>query len=182
MPTSGKHSEQTYNHRIESWVYADAAEREGASGFFAADVGRIAFQESDSTYWRLTATTPTWVIVGGADAKVAILTVEGDLAGTVTGHIRIYNLLGRDVTIHKVFVAADTAPSGADIIVDVNQNGTTIFTDQAHRPHVAAGANTGSTTTIDEPTWQDGHYLTADIDQIGSGTPGSNISIFILYS
>ena len=48
------------NHRLESWVYATAAARTGASGFVSGDIGRIAYQTDNGTYWRLTAITPTW--------------------------------------------------------------------------------------------------------------------------
>jgi hypothetical protein len=44
----------------ETWTYATAAARTGATGFVAGDVGKIAYQTDDGTYWRLIATTPTW--------------------------------------------------------------------------------------------------------------------------
>jgi hypothetical protein len=54
------HSQSTANHILESWTYANAAARTGATGFVATDVGRIAYQSDNGSYWRLTATTPTW--------------------------------------------------------------------------------------------------------------------------
>lgn len=48
---------------IRAWdfFYATAAERTGATGFTAADVGKIAYQDGNpGTYWKLTAVTPTW--------------------------------------------------------------------------------------------------------------------------
>jgi len=48
-------------HSVVSYVYADATERTGATGFTAADVGKIAYQTDTTTYWFLTATTPTWL-------------------------------------------------------------------------------------------------------------------------
>jgi len=57
------HSELTYadNHIAHAYEYASAAARTGASGFVAADVGKIARQTDNETFWILTATTPTWV-------------------------------------------------------------------------------------------------------------------------
>jgi hypothetical protein len=55
-----RHQDLTLTHRLETWVYADAAARTGATGFVAGDIGRIAYQSDNGTYWRLTATTPTW--------------------------------------------------------------------------------------------------------------------------
>src|SRR4029077_6953969 len=57
-----RHQDLTLNHRLESWVYANAAARTGATGFVAGDIGRIAYQTYTGQYWRLTATTPTWAL------------------------------------------------------------------------------------------------------------------------
>jgi hypothetical protein len=44
-----------------TWFYATAAARTGATGFVAGDIGKIAYQDgSPGSYWKLTATTPTW--------------------------------------------------------------------------------------------------------------------------
>ncbi len=47
-------------HPVHNFVYADASARTGASGFLATDVGMVAKQTDDDTYWVLIATTPTW--------------------------------------------------------------------------------------------------------------------------
>ncbi len=53
-------------HIPHQWTYPDAATRTAATGFVAADVGKLARQLDTNTLWLLTATTPTWVQVGGA--------------------------------------------------------------------------------------------------------------------
>lgn len=53
-----RHQDLTLNHRLESWVYADAPTRVAALGFVAGDVGRIAFQTDTGQYWRLIDDTP----------------------------------------------------------------------------------------------------------------------------
>ncbi len=110
-----------------------------------------------------------------------IFTMEGNVS-VVDNPLRIYNASGGTRTISKVFLAVNTAPTGAAIIVDIHKNGTTIFTTQSNRPQIAADANTGYTTTIEVSTWADGAYLTMHIDQIGSTTPGSDLTVIILYS
>ena len=93
----------------------------------------------------------------------------------------IYNRTGSDKTIEEVFLSAGTGPTGSAIIVDVNKDGTTIFTNQAHRPQIAAGQTTGYTDDIDVPVWGNGSYLTVDVDQIGSGVPGANVVVHVVY-
>jgi hypothetical protein len=97
-----------------------------------------------------------------------------------SGKVRIYNKLGTTMTISQVFLAVNIAPAGAAVIVDVHKNGTTIFTDQVHRPQIADGQNTGFTTTIDVTTFADGDYLTADTDQIGNAS--DTLTVHVVYS
>lgn len=108
----------------------------------------------------------------------AVFAVDGTIS-IGTGHLRIYNITGASRTITKVEIAVDTAPTGTAVIIDVNVNGTTIFTTQANRPQIAVGSNFGSTTSIDQNVFADGDYLQADIDQIGSGA--AYLTIHVTY-
>lgn len=86
-------------------------------------------------------------------------------------------------TIIGVRLTANTAPAGAAIIVDVNKNGTTIFTTAANRPTIADGANSGGPGVApDVSTLAAGDYLTVDIDQVGSGTAGSDLTVCVIVS
>lgn len=103
-------------------------------------------------------------------------------AGTikvVAGTHRLYNDTGRTLTIRTVRASLGTAPTGADVIIDVNKNGTTIFTTQSARPTVAATTNTG----VGVPAvvaWPAGQYLTIDIDQIGSTVAGADLTVAVV--
>lgn len=48
-------------HSVLAYVYANAAARTGATGFTSADVGKIAQQADDSSFWLLLDTVPTWL-------------------------------------------------------------------------------------------------------------------------
>lgn len=114
-------------------------------------------------------------------SRTMIQYVPGVLV-TQTGVTRIYNNTGMPFVIQKVFLAVNTAPTGAAIIADVNRNGTTIFTAQANRPQIAVSAFTGYSTAINMPLFADGDYLTVDIDQVGSTVAGSELTFHIIYS
>lgn len=76
-----------------------------------------------------------------------------------------------------------TAPVGANIIVDVNKNGSTIYTTQANRPAITAGQNAGGPgTTPDVTALAAGDYLSIDIDQVGSTTAGSDLTVAIIVT
>jgi len=83
-------------------------------------------------------------------------------------------------TIRSIRAAVGTASTGASIICDVNKNGTTIFTTQANRPTIAANStSTSGAATPDITSVSAGDILSVDIDQVGSTTPGSDLTIVI---
>lgn len=86
-------------------------------------------------------------------------------------------------TIIGVSAAVNSAPIGADIIIDVKKNGTTIFTTQANRPKILAGANAtaAEVTNMNVTSISTGDYVTIDINQVGSTNPGSDLTVFVRY-
>lgn len=88
------------------------------------------------------------------------------------------------VTILGVSAAVNTAPTGASILVDVNKNGTTIFTTQGNRPSIAAAgyATAAEVTNMDVTAFAAGDYCTVDVDQIGSTVAGSDLVVLVRYS
>jgi hypothetical protein len=105
----------------------------------------------------------------------------GDIT-VVSSNLRWYNRTGRTRVIHGAWVGAGTPPTGADIIVDLFKNGTTIFTTQTNRPRVLGGTNGGTLAVPDDQTFADGDYLTVSVDQIGSATPGADVTVGIVVS
>ena len=62
-------------HVIHAFTFADAAARTGATGFVAADVGKVAKQTDDDSYWILTVITPVWQQLADPDlSDIAALT------------------------------------------------------------------------------------------------------------
>lgn len=88
-------------------------------------------------------------------------------------------LVGVAGTIVDVRAYVDTSPVGAALIVDVNKNGVTLFTTQGNRPTVADGAKPSTTVLPDFVAVAAGDRLTVDVDQIGVGTPGSDLYVAI---
>ena len=129
------------------------------------------------------ATNKTYV----DDAIMAAAPVQTDgwfYSGTVAvgaGTFRLYNDSGATRTISLVRATVGTAPTGSSLIVDVNKTGTTIFTTQGNRPTIAAGTDT-DTGVPDVTTWEDGTYLTADVDAVGSTIAGADLVITVVWS
>jgi hypothetical protein len=106
---------------------------------------------------------------------------EGNLS-TGTGTIRWYNDTGRSITLQSARGSVGTAPTTQSILIDINNNGTTVWSTQANRITIAAGTNTDEGGAFDDSTIADGEYITVDIDQVGSGTVGADLSVTIWYT
>lgn len=81
-----------------------------------------------------------------------------------------------------VTAAVGTAPAGASIILDINKNGTTMYTTQGNRPTIAAAGTYVTATNPDVTTWAAGDRLELEVDQKGSGTAGSDLTVVIGYT
>jgi hypothetical protein len=119
------------------------------------------------------------ITIAAAVAKhTAAIKYDGTIS-TGVGATRLYNDTGATWTIYAVRATVETAPTGGQVIVDVNKNGTTIFTTQANRPTIAAsGLTSGKVTNMDVTTVADGDYLTVDIDT--TTAPAANLTVQIV--
>ena len=116
--------------------------------------------------------------VAGKHKLTTLGTVEGDIALGETP-FKIYNRFGVTRTITEIFLVVATAPTGADLIVDIKVDGVSIFSGSL--ASIADAAVTGVQTTINAPSWAAGSYLTWEVTQVGSTTPGANLVIHITH-
>lgn len=86
-------------------------------------------------------------------------------------------------TISSITGIIVTANTGASVLVDVNKNGTTVFTTQSNRLTVPASTTTIQTSgTIQVTSVTGGDVISMDIDQIGSTIPGADLSVQIVLT
>ena len=93
------------------------------------------------------------------------------------GAMRWY--VDQSYTISTVLASVGTAPTGANLIFDVNKNGTTIFTTQGDRPTIVAGEFVDLASTPAVTGLVSGDYLTVDVDQVGSTLAGGQAVVRI---
>lgn len=110
-------------------------------------------------------TTLTFAVVG-------TLTTGTDKAPTICAPCTL--------TIVKVKICVKTAPTGAALIVDVNKNGTTIFTTQGGRPSIPIGGTTDDSDTPDVTALAETDKLTIDCDQVGSTIAGADLTVEVV--
>lgn len=113
----------------------------------------------------------------------SVETITMAVASTqTTGTGKATVLIGTAGTITDIRAYLGTAPTGASFIADVNKNGTTLFTTQAARPTIAAAAQASSHALPAVTSVAAGDRLSVDVDQIGSGTAGSDLLVAISIS
>lgn len=104
---------------------------------------------------------PVWVI--GGVVSLATTSVGKPLPMPQNGTLSFFSMVLR------------TPASGASLIIDINKNNTSIFTDQNTRLLIPGGATFVSTASIGTRTFVAGDIFTVDIDS-GGGT-GSDLTI-----
>ena len=110
------------------------------------------------------------------------LGVNGTLS-VVTNATSVSLIITQAMTITKAYaVLVGDSPSGADIIIDINVNGTTIWSNQTNRLTITDGTSSASTSTFNTTELTEGDYITLDIDQVGSTTEGSNLTVALKCS
>lgn len=99
---------------------------------------------------------PTWVIKGVQSA--ATLGIGTSLSMPESGtiqYVSITNGLGKPV-------------STASLLIDINKNATSIFTDQNTRPGILGGGTYVSTASIGTKTFNRGDVFSIDVDNVGN--------------
>jgi hypothetical protein len=131
--------------------------------FFNETTGIVSVVKSDYTLQAL-----------GASVEGFQFSWIGTLA-VAQGVTRIY--LEQAYTFVSCRASLGLAPTGASAIVDVNKNGTTIYTTQTARPTIVDGGFTAVGNSPAVTSFAQGDYITVDIDQIGSTTAGSHLVV-----
>lgn len=123
-------------------------------------------------------------INGAAITSQTIDAVKGQFMWTLPGDMA----LGTNVapiyessavlTPISVTMHVKVNPTGAALIVDINRNGTSIFTTE---PEIAAGAvlGGGNAVFVVSTVFADTDLLTLDIDQIGSTLEGTDLTVIL---
>ena len=102
------------------------------------------------------------------------------VAGTQTAGVKkSAALVGFAGEIISVRAHLDTAPTGAAFVIDVNKNGTTLFTTQANRPTIAIAGTESTSTLPDVVSVAAGDRLSIDVDVIGSSVAGSDLYVTV---
>lgn len=102
-----------------------------------------------------------------------IVEIFGEAVAVATGAgKRTFRMIRKGTLLALTGGLTTAQASGTVLTVDVNKNGTTIYTTQGNRPSIAISGVTNKSAAPDVQAWADGEYLTVDVDQIGSTIAG----------
>jgi hypothetical protein len=146
-------------------------------------VGQLALALAEGSHWYHTGSV--WAELsgtGGGGAEAVSFSLDGNVS-TGTGAHRWYNDTGAAITLVSARGTVGTAPVGATMLIDINNNGTSVWdSTQANRITIADGGFTDEGGAFDDATVADGEYITVDVDQVGSGTAGADLVVTIWYT
>ena len=110
-------------------------------------------------------------IIGAASDEVTSLT---------TGTAKLTFRLPYAMTLTEVRASVGTAPTGQALVVDLNENGSSILSTKLS---IDAGEKTSTTAAtppvISDSTLADDAEITVDVDQVGSGTAGAGLKVYL---
>ena len=155
----------TPHHWLEMVIEGNDAEKPAAE-----IAGRLYWAVDTNILYRDNGAT--WVeLLGGISKNVGI---AFNLGLASVGTKQAQALIPTFLTISKVKIYADNAPTGSSLIVDVNKNGVTIFTTQANRPEIAIDGHADDSGTPDVVNLAADDRVSVDVDQVGSTIAGGD--------
>ena len=87
-------------------------------------------------------------------------------------------IVTKSLTAVKAYAYVKTAPVGASLLIQIQKNGSNLWnTSPDHRLAIASGSQSGSTVTFDTTSFAEGDTLTLNVDQVGSTTAGSDLTV-----
>lgn len=148
-------------HRLANWEYASAAARTGATGFTADDIGKIAKQTDNNTFWELTAVTPAWLQIGGGSSLQVDITIGTETGNEIEITLQLQDSSGNDITSGNYALhtwLSDDVLSSFDFTSNLpddvlGMNGTEIIADVYWITSFVDGVATISIQETSAETW-----------------------------
>ena len=151
---------------------------------------------------RVQSETGTIVVgIGAGMSRVGFTGAYGDLSGTpavediyiitcsdettalTTGTAKVTFRMPAAGTLTAVKATVTTAPAGSDLIVDINEAGTSVLSTKLSIDDGEKTSETAATPpVISDSALADDAEITIDIDQVGSGTAGAGLKVTLYVS
>lgn len=179
--------ERTNGPAIRS-QYGITASCSTLGNILAPEGGTIVYQALDSRCYYYSDAVHGWLPLAIASGANMPFTLGGDRGNNIlikgqwgpTPGIASF-LAPFTGYITKARMAVDTPPSGANLVVDVLANGTSLFDIFADKLEIAEGEYSSNTMIFREKSVEQYDTVSINIDEAGSTTPGGEDLRIIVY-
>jgi hypothetical protein len=126
---------------------------------------------------------PAWAPNAGAGSPVVAIPIacSDETTALTTGSAKVTFRMPHGFTLSEVRASLTTASTGADLVVDINEGGTSILSTKLS---IDAGEKTSTTAAtpavISDPNLGDDGEITIDIDQVGSTVAGAGLKVYLI--
>jgi hypothetical protein len=142
-----------------------------------ADVGKVWTQTDNHLYFQDGAGNNRKVT-----EEVFIVSLSDETTDLTTGTAKATFSMPFAFNLTSVIATVTTAPAGSTLIVDINEGGSTILTTKLSidaSELTSTSAASGAVIGGAGPAIANAAALTFDIDQIGSGTAGKGLKVYL---
>lgn len=110
-----------------------------------------------------------------------IVACSDETSDLSTGTAKVTFRMPFAFTVSSVKASVSEAPTGANIVVDINESGSTILSTKLSIDDGEKTSATAATAAvISDAALADDAEITIDIDQVGSTNPGKGLKVVIL--
>lgn len=152
----------------------------GGADITTATGDNATFVEYATGVWRCT-NYQVATSIPGSDLETISIAASDETTNLATGTAKTTFRMPYAFTLTEVRTSVTTAPTGATLIVDINETGNTILSTKIT---IDASEKT-STTAVTAPVISDTALandaeITIDIDQIGSTVAGTGLKVYLI--
>ena len=116
---------------------------------------------------------------GGAD-DIYVISCSDETTALTTGTGKVTFRMPSAGTLTAVKATLTTAPVGSAFIVDINEAGTSVLSTKLSIDDGEKTSTTAATSAvISDSALADDAEITIDIDQVGSGTAGAGLKVYL---
>jgi hypothetical protein len=115
------------------------------------------------------------------ETQVGPLVCSDETTNITTGTAKLTFRMPFAMKVTDVRASVNTAPVGSTIIIDINESGTTILSTKLSIDDGEKTSFTAATpAVISDTSLADDAEITIDFDQVGSGTAGKGVRVWII--
>jgi hypothetical protein len=120
-------------------------------------------------------------VSAGNPKQTILIDVSAETGDLTTGAAKKTFRLPYNFNLSDVRASVNTAPVGSNILVDINQNGTSILNTKINIDVTEESSTLSDTSySLKNPFLSNDDEITVDVDQVGSSTAGSGLKLLLI--